>query len=295
MKKLILIFGILLGFGSLLIQTSCERGMTDAENEHPTILVSIKSSNQNPFDFMGEVHNAILDSFAIRNQNVFKDGYDVSLWESKTKSDIEDVFVSVWEELGGDIEEEDFLTIINAEIYPKSPQDESLYAAADAIATETIMSFLDDILALVKDTSIYSSDTLWSRMSIIEISIQNSELSELDEAELLSTAAVAKYSWDYWREQYELDTESFWYGIIQGVTLKVESPPTTGEAILVADATGAAIGAIRGGISGAMTGTVVMPVAGTLTGAITGAVIGGATTAAWTSGAAAIIAIIDWW
>lgn len=140
------------------------------------------------------------------------------------------------------------------------------------------------------DKKIGSPQALVLKINIIERKIADSEMSELEKAQVLVATAVAKHSSVFWMEQMLLADDSptliksrsgefgddVWLSWFQRVFM----PKAT--KVLEADFAGAVAGIVEGFFFGGAVGSVV-PGAGTVTVAITGAIADGTRGAIWGS------------
>lgn len=145
--------------------------------------------------------------------------------------------------------------------------------------------YYDDITALLYSKKINSPQDLINRINKVEVNISNStELSEIEQAQLLIASAVAKYSSIYWINYWQQNTS-----IIGGIRTRSSDDESSNgfwdwwtnvaspniSSIIESDFKGAAAGAALGALTGAGAGSVV-PGAGTVTVGIAGGVVGGA-------------------
>ena len=251
---------------------------------------SITSSfKQNPYDFVGEYHNEgllyVLQSLKTEIQVETRSIQTLLLEEEIQRLTESYCERNILENKGiqypFDVEKYTILNSFTLSNTRTISQD----------CSNKVQYYLNKLLKCIKNPrDIKSLDEFNQMISRYEQEILQSNLTEEEEAIILVSYAVGRYSLKFWLDVSDKSTspviktrsESFsdWWSA--KVTPAV-------AAIVEADILGAIAGATEGAIAGATGGTAVVPGPGTVTGAVSGAVAGGSTGAIYGSAVGGVV------
>ena len=197
---------LLVAIAATFVFASCNED--EFENDEN---LNLKSTYENPFNYVGEIHNQKLDSIALfLGDNVnfgIGDIYDYNVY--KGIIDINEVKVSDYTNNIRDIQSLSYNFIYN---------DENALNIYGTIVSNSMKEFRSFLLqAITSSTPVTPSDFNYY-IHKIESDIMNSDyfqdsLYSNDITVALSGLAIAKYSYEYWYNAY-MNTQHPWHNII---------------------------------------------------------------------------------
>lgn len=221
----------------------------------------------NPYNFIGEFHNLGLSS--IKNDFVINDKYKNLNEENINKEVIR-------------LSDASYRKILSLQVDFKNTlltQNESFKIAQtciDLLGNNQLKSgefedvklnlYVSRLKLIISDNCLADSTTLFGKVHDIEAEVYNNEsLSDIEKEQLLITFAVGKFSWLFWKKEFESllllkSTNTYQASMLNVVNSDIE---------------GGIAGAITGAYIGATGGTIVGP-AGTLCAGVSGCVSGAA-------------------
>lgn len=194
MKKKSVKFSTIIVIFMLILSQSCNK-----QEAHSTIIS--KSEIENPFNFIGEMHNAGLDVVLGALHNTKSTEISIEEIEKLTNNFCEKVF---------SIDKRFFVSPITKLALPDT------YETEEVIISDEVSTYLDNIIA-VASTDDY--EYINEQFSIFETDIllnKSKTFSEYENALILCTLAVGKYSNEYWKESTAVKTKGLLGSIIAG-------------------------------------------------------------------------------
>lgn len=195
MKKVFLAFAAIFAVSALFI-TGCGKDLSSNNNEEPQTKVC------NPYDFVGEMHNAGLDAVL------------GALKQTKANGDIsiEDI-----EKLTNIFCEEVFSTDKRFFVPPITKSGETMSSEPEDIEiSEAASMYLDKIIAIASTDDYEYIETQYAAFEEDLLLNTSNTFSDYENALLLGTLAIGKYSNEYWKEFTLLQTKGLGASIIAG-------------------------------------------------------------------------------
>lgn len=250
--------------------TSCSKD----SNENISSLKEAKAvfpmEEGNPFEVVGKYHNAMLD-IVISDYFYTNTDMDSIVFYNTQKESIIDNSDSVWNNLECQfVFTMDMPTLIGGIIDSVNEFDD-----IESSLSDEQLIYYNEIKSVINKNIKNTPNKMFAEMSVVESEILESGMQDEQAATMLIAASIAKYSFTYWYNQYNMGNQSLWMQIYNTGAKQEEGGWFASMGRIVdADIEGGIGGALLGGAVGA-TGGSVIPGAGTLTGGIAGVVVGG--------------------